>query len=354
MNYIGKTSGGIDVEIGAASPNQHVVISGMSGAGKSVRLAEIEKNIIQYGGTVIAFDVNGTHKREENAAFNFISVQEDGLDVKFLSDKLVKEGKETLSNLIQYVMETLCPRELRGACQLGAVRKAIEFALDHAYEFACEMDAISFGLKQQDDTVSMGAYNHLCPILEGEIFRKSSKKILLRKINIISLKGLNPKTQKRVIEIMLSSLWRNIRIGGACENRFSLVIDEFQNLDFAKDTVFFQMLTEARKYGVNMILATQTLTIFSKRELAIINQAAVKLFFQQSGSDAKKIAELIDCQHKQRWTQVLLTLKIGQAVAVGTFEVLGRQIMRPIITYSDYDKTFQSRDKTSLAIHKNI
>ena len=96
MNYIGKTSGGIDVEIGAASPNQHVVISGMSGAGKSVRLAEIEKNIIQYGGTVIAFDVNGTHKREENAAFNFISVQEDGLDVKFLNDKLVKRKRNVI------------------------------------------------------------------------------------------------------------------------------------------------------------------------------------------------------------------------------------------------------------------
>ncbi len=354
MNYIGKTSGGIDVEIGVASPNKHVVISGMSGAGKSVRLAEIEKNIIQDGGTVIAFDVNGTHKREKNTVFNFISAQEDSLDVKFLSDKLVKEGKETLSNLIQYVMETLCPRELRGACQLGAVRKAIEFAINHVNEFACEMDAISFGLKQQDDTVSMGAYNHLCPILEGKIFRKSSKKILLRKINIISLKGLNPKTQKRVIEIMLSSLWRNIRIDGACESRFALVIDEFQNLDFSKDTVFFQMLTEARKYGVNMILATQTLTIFSKRELATINQAAVKLFFQQSSSDAKKIAELIDFQHKQRWTQELLTLKIGQAVAVGTFEVLGRQIMRPIITYSAYDETNQGMHKNSIAIRENI
>lgn len=52
--------------------------------------------------------------------------------------------------------------------------------------------------------------------------------------------------------------------------------------------------------------------------------------------------------------QELLTLKIGQAVAVGTFEVLGRQIMRPIITYSAYDETNQGMHKNSIAIRENI
>lgn len=336
--YIGKISSGANVMISKESPNQHLIISGISGVGKSVRIIDIERCIIEAGGTVIAFDMNGTHSNVEGGRFNYISAQEDGLDVKFLDTAFVESGKETLTNLVQYVIETLCPRQLRGACQLATVRKAIQFAIKNKQDFSCEMDAIAYGLKEQDDAASMGAYNHLCPILEGKIFRKSRKRIVSDRVNVISLKGLNPKTQKRVLEIMLAVLWKKLRSEGVCKNGFTLILDEFQNLDFDKETAFFQMLTEARKYGVNMILATQTLSIFSRKELAIINQAAVKLYFQQSVSDVKTVSGMIDLKHREKWISELSQLKVGQAITVGAFEINGRQIRQPIITYSDYDE----------------
>lgn len=174
--------------------------------------------------------------------------------------------------------------------------------------------------------------------MEGNIFRKGKKCFLEGKVNVISLKGLNPKTQKRVAEIILSVLWRKVRVAGTSSNRFILIIDEFQNMDFHKDTAFFQMLTEARKYGISLILATQTLTIFNKKELAIINQAAVKLFFRQSNTDATTVASLIDPKHSDKWVGEILRLKIGQAITVGEIEIGKRQIMQPIMTYSGYQK----------------
>lgn len=335
MKYIGTITGEKMVGISRDSPNQHVVISGISGSGKSTRIREIEKQILQNGGTVIALDLNGTHGGY-GIEYNHISAQEDGLSINLLDLTLVNEGKETVMNFQQYVMETLCPKQLRGACQLAAVRKAIEFAVEHRSEFVSDMEAIAAGLKEQDESAALGAYNHLCPVLEGEIFRDSKKGIRMGMINVISLKGINPKTQKRVIEIFLGVMWRKMRINGCNKEPFTLVLDEFQNLDFYPGSVLFQMLTEARKYGVNLILATQTLTIFSKKELAIINQAATKLFFQQSSTDLKKVADLIEPGHSDKWLPRLSRLRVGQAIAEGELETGGRRIQQPIVTNSVY------------------
>lgn len=335
--YLGQISGGKSVNIGQSSANAHVIITGISGSGKSVRLADIEKHIMDDKGTIIAFDINGTHSKIAGEYCNYISAQEDGLNVKFLDTSLVIEGEETLANLIDYVMETICPRQMRGACQLAAVRRALQFAIENSERFDCEMAAISEGLKMQEEAAALGAYNHLYSVLEGQIFRNSAKKIQQHKINIISLKGLNPKTQKRVTEIMLGALWRKLRIMGEAEYRFTLVIDEFQNIDFQKGSVLYQMLSETRKYGVHLILATQTLAIFSKEELATLEQASNKIFFQQSISDVKRIAAMIESKNKEKWIMELSHLQVGQAITVGKLEIGGRLIGQPIITYSRYN-----------------
>lgn len=334
--YVGKIVNGTEVMIGSNSPNQHIIITGISGAGKSVRISDIERHIMRAGGTVVAFDVNGTHLDIEPEFCNSISAQEDGLEFEFLDTSLVEEGKETMTNLVEYIMETICPRELRGACQLAAVRKAIAFAIENRKGFSCEMEAIAYGLSKQKGPGAMGAYNHLHPILEGNIFRKSEKEIQENKVNVISLKGINPKTQKRIIEIILNVLWRKIRIQGEGSERYTLMIDEFQNLDLRKDNVLFRMLTEARKYGLRLILATQTLSVFDKKELAIINQAAIKLFFQPSVTDMKAVAEFIEPGQRDKWVPYLHNLQIGQAITVGELEINSRPVGRPIVTSSDY------------------
>lgn len=336
LNYVGKVSSGRGVNIGKDSVNQHLIITGISRSGKSVRIADTERNILENDGTVIAFDINGTHSDIADVYCHYISAQEDGLGVKFLDAELVAKGKETTANLIQYVMETICSRQMRGACQLASVRKAAKFAIQNRERFSCDMEAIAAGLEVQNEPVATGAYNHLYLILEEGIFRYSTKQIQQGKVNIISLKGINLKTQKKIVEIMLGVLWRKMRVKGSSQNRYTLVLDEFQNLDFQQETVLFQMLTEIRKYGVNLILATQTLAIFNKKELAVINQAAVKLFFQQSVAEIKVVVGLIEPGCKEKWTLVLARLHIGQAIAVGALEIGGTPIQQPIVTYSEY------------------
>lgn len=338
-NFVGKIIGEKNVYIGKNSPNQHMIITGISGAGKSVRIVDIERNIIERGGTVIAFDINGTHEKVEGDLCNHISAQKDGLNLKFLDTSLVQNGQETMTNLLEYVLTTLCPRQLRGAVQQNAVREAVKFAIRNHKNFSTEMDAVAEGLRAQDSTEAKGAYRHLCDILEGNIFRSSEKQIIVGNLNIISLKGINPKTQKRIVEIFFGVCWRMMRTSENTLKKCTLIIDEFQNLSLETDTVLFQMLTESRKYNMQLILATQTLTIFSKKQLAVINQAAVKLYFQPNVVDIRQIADLIEPGNREKWLEKLHDLKIGQAITVGELEINGRPISQPIITCSNYKPT---------------
>lgn len=75
--YVGIGSCG-EVIIADKSSNKHVSIVGLSGMGKSVRLTEMERKIVEQGGTVLAFDLNGTHYQMEDSICNHIDVLNDG------------------------------------------------------------------------------------------------------------------------------------------------------------------------------------------------------------------------------------------------------------------------------------
>ena len=233
-----------------------------------------------------------------------------------------------------YLVWTICPRQLRGACQIAAVREAVEFGISHRMEFHSDIAAIAEGLKKQKSQVAMGAYNHLYEVLEGTVFRNTNKQIRRGMINVISLKGINPKAQKRIAEILLCVLWRQMRMNGEANVEWTLIIDEFQNLDFEEGAALFQMLTEARKYNLSLILATQTLSIFTKKQRAILNQASVQLFFRPGKTDIRQVASWIDTTQKDRWETALKCLRVGEAIAVGDLQMNGRDISQPIITRS--------------------
>ena len=60
LKYIGHIKE-TEVQIAQESMNSHVLITGMSGSGKSVRMIDIEVKAIKEGKTVLVLDKDGTH-----------------------------------------------------------------------------------------------------------------------------------------------------------------------------------------------------------------------------------------------------------------------------------------------------
>lgn len=349
---IGQLKDGRAVYIGSDSPNRHILMLGISGSGKSTRMYAIQKNVLEQGGEVIVLDIsgdkNGFYKKE---TVNVISALDDGIELNFLTPLERSGTVGNYSNFLTYLVDIISGTFSLGIRQQGALREALHYAVEHKTDTETEMEAICRGLEMQDSAVAEGVKTKLWNILYSEIFRKSKKNMQRGSINVISLKGVNPTTQRELAEIILAMIWRKVRYEEQRKERLLIAIDEFQNLSLKKNATLYEMLREARGYGVDLLLATQTLAGFSTEIKAAIDQTAVQLYFRPALSDVSKIAKNIETGDGARWTMALRNLQVGESVATGSLCLQGKNILRPLIirTGNYVGKTTGVSDAPSLA-----
>ena len=326
-------NGGISVSDRAA--NAHILINGLTGCGKSVRMDEIEKAYVNAGGTVICLDLEGAHYYSDDVVYNFIEVLTDGMGINLINKDFTSALEKQLA--VESVVDVLSSGQRFGVRQRGALREAVTWAIDNVHEGISDIECIKQGLLiQEKNRYASVVYERLYSILMVDYFTSKGNRVKSNKLNVVSFKGIPSGVKMLLVELYLADLWRNQK---SEENREMIMVslDEFQNLPLSKDSLLSELLVEARKYNLNLMLATQTLSRFDKVQLALLNQAGVKLFFQTAGTDCPMIAKLVEPNQEKYWEPVLAKLKIGQAIAVGELEVEGgRRISRPIITRSAY------------------
>ena len=166
-------------------------------------------------------------------------------------------------------------------------------------------------------------------LFECNVIRTSQCKIQSQRINILDFSDLDENTQKIVLEIVLSCLWKKQIENGLpiC----NVVLDEFQRLYLGSSSLVRQLLREGRKFGMNLILATQSLSIFSKDTVSMLEQAGTKLHFQPTQADLQRIARSLHHIYGNDWHQPLAQLRRGECVADGILQVGEATISRPLI-----------------------
>ena len=110
-----------------------------------------------------------------------------------------------------------------------------------------------------------------------------------------------------------------------------IVIDEFQNLSAKMGAPLMRLLTEGRRFGISLLLATQSLEIFPGEIQPVLSQTATRLYFRPTDNEVKKIAKNISADSAAEWVKRLKNLKVGESVAVGDLEIAGCEIRRPIL-----------------------
>lgn len=352
MRRLGVLNNGTSVFLSKNSPNGNLAIFGISGAGKSTRISEIANDIVMTGETVLCFDLDGTIVMDELQNYNFIDALEDGLNLRLLKQNDFGD-EENYITFISYITKIIAGTNRFGVRQIGALREAIEYSVAHRNEYETEMDAIKRGLILQDSTVANGVHNRLWSVLNCNVFRDSKKRIVKGKVNVISLKGIDSDTQRNILEIMLGAIWKKYRLSKEKACPMTIVVDEFQKLNLKKDSIFTEMLREARKYGLSLVLATQSADIFNKDVLSAIHQTGVQLYFQLSSIDAKKVAEIIGSGNSDHYLLQLKNLKKGESLVVGNVSVGGREILKPIVVRSQYEERVKARSG-SYALKRQI
>jgi DNA phosphorothioation-dependent restriction protein DptH len=138
---------------------------------------------------------------------------------------------------------------------------------------------------------------------------------------MIQLAKLSPENRKLATEFILWDLYSFACAKGNKNNPLPVVLDEVQNLDQKLDSPIGKMLTEGRKYGLSLILATQTLSNLKKEEQDRLFQAAHKLFFQPADTEynsyAKLLEQAVPGTNRKAWLDELAKLKKGECISVG-------------------------------------
>lgn len=145
MLKIGQLKDGTDVYISEESPNRHISVLGISGSGKTVRLRELIRNVVENGETALIFDINGTDYKDCIDRVIVISAREDGFNTN-----LLEVGSDDAESEICHVMsivQVLCRAFGLGCKQEEALRNAILYAVHHKKEDESELVAIKQGCR---------------------------------------------------------------------------------------------------------------------------------------------------------------------------------------------------------------
>lgn len=336
MLKLGKMKTGQDVYISEQSPNRHISVLGISGSGKSVRIREMINDIVNKNETVLVFDINGTDYLQCSKKIKCISAIRDGIPLEFLNAGQHSEDIEADKTYVMYILDLFSRVYKLGSMQSAVLRKAMYYAMQHNDEFQSEVAALRTGLEKQDDKQSITLAEKMWRFLNTDILRKGQALLTEGVVNVLSFESLEPSLQKILMELVLSVIWRRAQTEGRTENTLTIVIDEFQNFSLHNGSVLLQMLREARKYGINLILASQSISDCSKELTIALGQTATTLYFRQEPTAVEKVLKKIDPKKSIFWRKALMKLKVGESISCGEFCIRGKEISGPIIVKSEY------------------
>lgn len=173
--------------------------------------------------------------------------------------------------------------------------------------------------------------NRLQPFVESQLFSEAQSQAWEQMLNsseygvhVLQLIGLSRDVQKIVTEFALWDLWDYVQKNGNKDSPIPVVLDEIQNLNHSDDSPLDKMLREGRKFGLGMILATQTISQFNQDQRARLFQAAHKLFFKPASTEVDRFADILAQStpsiSKTEWIVRLNRLQKGQCWSLGPVE----------------------------------
>jgi len=138
--------------------------------------------------------------------------------------------------------------------------------------------------------------------------------------HILQLAGYSKDAAQLVTEFSLIDLYWYYRGRGGKDHPRVIILDEIQNLDHRLESPLGKFLTEGRKFGISLILATQTLSNLDKDERDRLFQASHKLFFRPADTELKSYAQILEGAVNDKsdiWVSRLATLKKGECYSLG-------------------------------------
>jgi DNA phosphorothioation-dependent restriction protein DptH len=296
--------------------NQHLLIVGKSGAGKSQTtgavLIELNKQeipflILDFQGEYISSNLTNSKGQTFEESTNSTEFDPSlGMDINPLELSLDRKGnKSSFMNNVYQVSGIL--KQIFG---LGDIQHPIlKDAIKRAYyekgfsvskystwdneppAFVDIWDVLEF-MEQNEGMNVRNLKYRIEPLFENNIFVSGDGSFsiveMLNQNSIVNISTLpTPEIMKSVARFILQSVYnRMLAEGPSKQIKLYVVIDEAHKLSF--DQTLTDLIREARKYGVGFILASQSIRDFAT---IVFENIGTKIALQLEGEDAKYMAD---------------------------------------------------------------
>ncbi|MEH6626566.1 MAG: ATP-binding protein [Motiliproteus sp.] len=319
-------------------PNRHMVIFGSSGSGKTYGiqclLSELAKSkihsfVIDYTDGFLPTHTETGFKSMASPRDHFI--RNGGLAISPFrrqtqildpSMPVIEESSYDVATRIQSIFSSIYSL---GEQQKAALVRVISFGLDSYEKYT--FDQLVNDLRD-DSSYGETVANKIEPFVRANAFvdnENVSWKDLISSpdvgVDVIQLKGYASDIQKIITEFALWDIWDFSQNEGTKNNPMPIVLDEIQNLDHSSDSPIDKMLREGRKFGLGMLLATQTVSQFNSEEKDRLFQAGHKLFFKPASTEIESYAKILSNatgENRKSWVERLSKLEKGQCWSLGS------------------------------------
>jgi DNA phosphorothioation-dependent restriction protein DptH len=318
--------------------NRHLLIFGTSGSGKTYGIqcllaemanAGLRSLIVDYTDGFLPNQVEPRFKAVSNPKDHFVYTVRLPLNPFRRQRQVidparppVEEGAFQVASRIESIFASVFEM---GDQQSAALIRSLQSGLDLDPGFS--LDKLLPRLRAdspQGETLA----NKLEPLIQAKPFREgdaSAWNDMLTspssRVHVLQLKGLAREIQKLVTEFVLWDLWDYAQSTGNKDRPIPIVLDEIQNLDHSSDSPIDKMLREGRKFGVGLMLATQTTSQFNQEQRDRLFQAGHKLFFKPAMTEIDRFAQILTQAtsgvSKPEWAQRLARLEKGQCWSLG-------------------------------------
>lgn len=297
--------------------NQHLLIVGKSGAGKSQTTSSVLYELSNQNIPFLILDFQGeyvsnvlTNSRNESFAEATNALTFDpsyGMDINPLELSIDGNTGNKIGYMSNVYQVSSILKQIFG---LGDIQHPIlKDVIKRAYQekgfsvtdratwnneppqFQDIWSILEF-IEQNEGTNVRSLKYRIEPLFENNIFvsREGSVSIsdILNKNSIIDLSKLHtPELMKSVARFVLQAVYNRMLADGPSKSiKLYVVIDEAHKLSY--DQTLTDLIREARKYGVGFILASQSVRDFAT---VVFENMGTKIALQLEGEDAKFMAD---------------------------------------------------------------
>lgn len=334
------------------APNGHIALIGASGSGKSVLAQYMILQIVKQGGTVLIIDHQGTlsddqiyasFRDEFNQYRNDTYAYKAGIPCKLFqpirySDGMIESEEVTAGALTEVIGRTFKLRTEQKSLLRVAIRQVIDDGTYHECGLKALQEALcNFGTKKATEIAE-----RLYSLFEHNSFIDGDEMIIQKKINIVHLSRLSLLSQEAITEMIISYIWRLGNADVFKNQNFFFFLDECQNIDGNSKSALAHMISEGRRLGINLLLATQMILQGSTNAVQQrISQCALILFFRPAMNRISLTAKMINPNNKEKWLPFLGQLKVGNFIATGNLLIGNKEVDYPLMINLD----ITSKDK---------